>query len=614
MLTVATRGSIAERAAAPKCTDARAHSGVHHWFASGDDWCAASWHAAPSPRARVAVLCPSIAQEHLRGSRDFRVLAARLAHAGVSTLRFDYPATGNSTGDAIASDGASTDLGSRWCAAIRDAVAHARRLAPDAQVVLIGRRMGALLAARASSGIDGGVAACVMWEAALTGSGHLRELRLREGARLDVLFAKELDRREPGVAFQTEGHRFDALTIESLTQLSLDGLCPRASAVHLVGTLPDRLMRAVAGWSEVGGIRVESHRTADAAFDWARAEGPRLPEETFAAIGRIAVADVPISRGAGAERPPVTEPDRIVLRREGDSAIGERLLRFGERDAYFGALSTPERDTRIATAVLILGTGIEPSPGFGDSWTRFARKAAGQRAAVLRMDYRGNGESVVRDGGRENVSYQPGRADDVRAGVEWLRTQWPSARVVVAGICTGGYHGIHAAAQGVPIDDVIAINPQLWCTDESTMDQAPSEDLILARRSTQAAHDVGKWLRLVRGGYRLRDVRHAVRGLLGQIAVTALGRRSGGTLGGGMPRLDFKRLFPRHTSFQIIFSQDDPGYEHLLAHGRRPVRWLSNAPHIELRTMPGVDHTFSREWMRRQLDDALLEAIRKISA
>lgn len=592
-------------------SNARTHSGVHHWFRSGDDWCAASWHVAARPLARVAVLCPSIAQEHLRGQREFRLLAVRLAAAGVSTLRFDYPATGNSTGEAIAPDGLESDLAERWCAAICDAVAHARLRLPGAEVVLVGRRLGALLAARASASIDGGIAAAVMWEPSVSGVAQLRELRLREAARLDTLFANELDRMESGVAFQTEGHRFDAATVAGISALSLESLRPHTRDVHLVGAITDRVVRATERWSDGDDAsRITTHRTSDATFDWAKPEGPKAAEETLAVIERIAVGEaLPAPSPEQAFLPP-SEPDEIPIRRAGARAARERLLRFGVRDECFGVHSAPEQDGTVSTAVLLLGTGIEPTPGFGDSWTRFARSAAQRGIAVLRMDFRGIGESVVARGGQENVSYQTGRVDDVREGVAWLRSRWPAARIIVAGICTGGYYAIHSAADGANVDRVIAINPQLWCTDSSTVDQRFDESLVLARRAGSAANDSTKWMRLIRGGYRWEDISRAARGFV-QSAVSRLPvrRRDSETLGGGMPRLDLERLFPDSVPTHLIFSQDDFGYEHILAHGEKAARRLFGAAHIRLSTIEGSDHTFSREWMRRRLDQELLESI-----
>jgi hypothetical protein len=99
----------------------------------------------------------------------------------------------------------------------------------------------------------------------------------------------------------------------------------------------------------------------------------------------------------------------------------------------------------------------------------------------------------------------------------------------------------------------------------------------------------------------------ALRGLAQRAvgAIRTLGRKDG-SLGGGLPRLDLERLFPADAPIHLVFSQDDFGYEHMLAHGRRRVERLLARPHMRLHLIEGVDHTFSREWMRRRLDEEVL--------
>ena len=584
----------------------------HHWFRSGEDWCAATWQQASGAAARVAVLCPSIAQEHLRGQRHYRALARLLAEQGVSSLRFDYPATGNSTGDSIDEESGGPDLAARWTESIRDAVEHARSLSPGADVVIVARRFGALLAARALDGMSTPVTSLVLWDPSLTGHAHLRELRLREAARLDVLFAKELDRTDPGIALQSEGHRFGATTVEALTALTLDADAPRVRQIHVVGENGPRTQRVLARWeAQADAPSVTWHATSDAAFDWANPEGASLPDETLdavvRAVGEARAASAPSESSAPATTPRV----EISYASRGGRVIRERLERFGDDDALFGVHSFPADGGDAKAAVLVLATGIEPTPGFGDAWTRFARKAATRGVAVLRIDFRGNGESDAKPGGRENVSYLAGRVDDVRTGVAWLRERWPNVPVVVTGVCTGGFYGVHGAAARVPMDRVIAINPQLWCSEQdSASNSTPDQAVFVAQRSTAALQDASKWVRLLRGGYRREDVILAIRGLVARAlaGVRHVGR-SGGSLGGGLPRLDLTRLFPPDAPIDLVFSQDDFGYEHLLAHGRRKVARLLARPHMRLHLIEGVDHTFSREWMRRRLDEELLSLL-----
>jgi hypothetical protein len=184
---------------------------------------------------------------------------------------------------------------------------------------------------------------------------------------------------------------------------------------------------------------------------------------------------------------------------------------------------------------------------------------------------------------------------------------------VVTGICTGGFYGVHGASAGAGMDAVIAINPQLWCSETSSINVTPDVDVFAARRSAVAARDVNKWMRLLRGGYRLSDVVQALRGTMKRVAGSLNGGADGeSTLGGGLPRLDLVALFPPDVPMHLVFSEDDFGYEHLLAHGQARLEKLFEQPHLHLHRIAGVDHTFSREWMRKVLDEEVLELLAKL--
>jgi len=558
----------------------------------------------------VAVLCPSIAQEQLRGHRDFRVLASRLAARGVSTLRFDYPATGNSTGEMIRGAFGECDRAEQWCASIVDAVAHARDLVADADVVLVGRRMGALLSARASRMIPGGIQTCVLWEPVVSGATYLRELRLREATRL-VEWEEELNRVYAGIALQSEGHQFDAATVDGMSRLTLETLPPHARTVHLVGTDLQRAERAVAKWSDAERPgELSMHVAADAAFDWAVPEGQQLPETTLGLVESAIMAST-IERATPTTIAPLRADARVAHRGSGGSELTDAFVRFGPQERLFGVHTSSTAEVRVA--LLMLGTGVEPSPGLGDMWTSFARRAAPQGIAVLRMDYSGIGESLPATPDSENVSYHDCRLDDLRAGVAWLRARWPGAKLVVGGMCTGGYYGVHAGANGIAIDRVISINPQLYWTPGAPTDLRPAQEAFLAQRSAAAAADPSKWMRLLRGGYRWQDVKSAAKGMImRRLASAIVPAKTGGALSSGMPRLDFATQFPPTARVDLVFCTEDFGYGHLLAHGARQFRELVEQPHMALHLIPGDDHTFSRASMRAQLERVMLDVIAQV--
>jgi uncharacterized protein len=130
-------------------------------------------HHPPEARPRRdlgVVLCHPAVQEYNRSHWAFRRLAVMLARSGFSVLRFDYRGTGDSAGDL-------EDAGvPGWCADIREAADELRGLSGVRRISLVGFRLGAALAALASTtGLD--VQDLVLWEPAVDGREHLDDLR-----------------------------------------------------------------------------------------------------------------------------------------------------------------------------------------------------------------------------------------------------------------------------------------------------------------------------------------------------------------------------------------------------------------------------------------------------
>jgi pimeloyl-ACP methyl ester carboxylesterase len=112
------------------------------------------------------VLCSAIGQEGLRAHRSLRVLADQLAESGAAVLRFDYFGTGDSGGDSRAGRPAG------WMEDIRVAVDHLRDLSLVQRVVLIGLRLGGLLATLAEVRA---VSRLILWDPVPDGPTYLAE-------------------------------------------------------------------------------------------------------------------------------------------------------------------------------------------------------------------------------------------------------------------------------------------------------------------------------------------------------------------------------------------------------------------------------------------------------
>lgn len=126
----------------------------------------------PAPDAfagRGVLLCPPFGQEAIRSHRVFRVLADRLARAGIAALRFDYHGTGDADGD----DDEISLPG--WLDDVAAADALLRRRLGARQTVWLGLRLGAAVAALASARVGTPPRTLLLWDAVTDGPSWLAQ-------------------------------------------------------------------------------------------------------------------------------------------------------------------------------------------------------------------------------------------------------------------------------------------------------------------------------------------------------------------------------------------------------------------------------------------------------
>ncbi len=121
-------------------------------------------------RERAVLLCNPFGQEAVRIHRFFRVLADRLAHAGVACLRFDYHASGESLGEDH-----EADL-DRWVQDVLAADALLRQRAGVQAVDWLAPRLASALAVRASAQAPQTPQQLVLWEPVVSGAQYVEHL------------------------------------------------------------------------------------------------------------------------------------------------------------------------------------------------------------------------------------------------------------------------------------------------------------------------------------------------------------------------------------------------------------------------------------------------------
>ena len=108
--------------------------------------------------ARAVLICPPIGQEYIRTHWCLRLTANQLCRNGAHVLRMDYTGMGDSAGSL--QDVQSLD---QWIDDVLMGIKRLKELSGAGTVMLVGLRMGAMLAAQAAR-LSNDVNSLVLWE------------------------------------------------------------------------------------------------------------------------------------------------------------------------------------------------------------------------------------------------------------------------------------------------------------------------------------------------------------------------------------------------------------------------------------------------------------------
>ena len=432
-------------------------SATARWFGSSDRPLFGWFHVPEDGRARAGVvLCPSFGVEYLGADFTFRQLALDLESRRFAVVRLDYDGQGDS-------GGLSTDPGrvDAWQSSIATAVAELRELGAT-RTVLIGLRLGAVLAASAMHGTD----ALVLWDPARSGRTFLREQRallMMSESLTESLVDGSIE--GPGIVYRPE-------TVTGLGALDLATTAIDAGRV-LVLTRPDR---------------PADRRLADALaplprVDWADANGSAELLDQFYdidAVKTIRTIAEWVDGAVGPETTPVNAPAEartVVGRDPAGRPIVEEVVRLGPL-GLIGIATEPTVARRGPTA-LFLDVATDHHVGPSRLWVDLARSWAALGIRSVRFDFSGVCDSPVRPGQPANVSYAPEALEDI-VDVAHAVTPHDPTDVLLIGLCSGAYNAIDAAI-GLKPRAICAINPILTFVPDDVARGEPDPRRHIAR-------------------------------------------------------------------------------------------------------------------------------------
>lgn len=569
--------------------------------------CVGPYHRPEGESVRdvAVVICPPLGYEAICSHRALRELAQRLAEEGIAALRLDY----HGTGDSLGHDRLPQRVDA-WLASIDAAIVAVRRESHVRDVVLVGLRLGANLAAAAAAR-RGDLSGVVLFAPCASGKSFVRETRV-----LRLLAAAH-----EGMTAAAESDELDAagfiLTNETIAELTRSlawpeaRLAPRLLVLERDDGAVDSKVRAalessgsnvefatVLGYSA---MMVDPHCTTVP-----RAVNARIA--TWLASGHPKIASSELASRRTAEHgsaPAVLEGDGFT----------ERALWLGARSSIFAIVTTPIDEAARRGTVVLLNPGSVHHIGSNRMHVNWARAWAKAGFVVARIDVGGIGESPPASGQPENQTYSTSAVPDVEAVMAELARNSPSSPVVLIGMCSGAYAAFHSALSATKRSSnkapnrpsgVVLINPQTFHFHPG--DPLEVNPLTATRHYKKSLSDPSKWKRLFTGQV---DIARGANALY-RIAVRKLKNEIGRRIEGHDVGRELATIASRIDTL-LVYSASDPGLDYLAVQAPKALHKLRTVPKFRMSLIDDADHTFTLIDAQRRLETMLTEHLERVA-
>lgn len=548
----------------------------------------------PTAGRRGVLIVGPLGDEALNSYRSLVLLAEALAASGHPTLRLHYAGEGDSAG---------ADAGlEAWLHTIEDGVAWLHRSCGAAAVTVVGVRIGASLALRASHTL----AAVDSFVLLLPIGGRRLLNELTVIAQMTQRTWQTSSRFDPRGWLEANGLRLDRATRDALRALEPgDAGCAAGARVLIVDAPRSPATPALVRRLHEAGAVVEARADDQAPQMLRDSHLARVPHDVIAVVTRwIGELGAPAGDRAGTQGEPAVPTLEL--------GFGvETPIAFGAAGALFGILCTPALGSD-APAVLLANTSANPRFGNARIAVELARRLAALGIASLRMDGAGMGDAAVWSG-EIGTPYSDATTSDVCLGVAELSRRF-GRPVVVLGVCSGAYHALQAAQCDARVGGLVLINLQRFVWREG---DPPDELRRTALRPTafylRHIRDPRSWRRLIAADFdvlnlvrvlAMRALRRAIAALDPVIAPV-----SGGATQVGRVRRAVATLGLRSVPVLYVLGRNDPGREELAAYFGADGRLLTRQPNVTLRILADSDHTLSSAPVRAELIETVGEWI-----
>lgn len=411
-------------------------------------------------RDLCAVFCPvPFGYENVCSHRGLRTVADQLARAGIASLRFDFPGTGDSDGvhDVEA-----------WIAAVGEAVATAKRETGCTHIALIGVGFGGTIAlAAVDRGVD--VDKLILWGSPSKGRAWLREQRafhkvaVPEGSLRDPRYPPAPP--TPEGLEELSGFAMSTEVAAAITALDLDKASWPAERKR-----PQTLVitRRLTG-DEKTLVKAMAAREITPKLEVVDGYGNMFAEPHLSVVPQP-IADLVrawLVDGAQprAKYPPPPPLDGVLGRsaatKIGKDGLVEEIARYKQgADGLLFSIETRPIGKAPKPTWIVFNTGRAVRHiGPNRIWVRYARELAKQGYATLRLDGRSVGDS---DGDGNGLMpneeyYQQHIYDDIEDVMQQATAQG-ATQFFMSGICSGATACYQVAWRRKDVRGILMLN------------------------------------------------------------------------------------------------------------------------------------------------------------
>ena len=564
---------------------------------------------------RGVIVCGAHGFEDLCSRASMRLLAEEISSRNIPVLRFDWRGTADSEGDGEAPHRVAT-----WLGNIGEAARKLVEMTGVEEIVLIGLRLGALLALEAARDIS--PVRLVLLAPPASGRALKRELEVmsrifqgKPGAAEDAGF--------DGVA--AAGFRISRETLDDMAMVGSRRFSGAKDCVTLVlaqnldgSPLADKL-RETGADVVVEPFEGYAEMMCDptAALPPAKAIA-RIAD--FVAEGVASSSLQPEERSAGArlegwpqslsfETPAAQAPqdegeghDPAILATD---LWREEAALFGPGNRLVGVYCQRAAGERRKSAVIFLNSGGVYHIGWARMFVDMARHLAANGVASLRMDLSGVGDSLSPVGADRAPLFDRGLTQDVEAAIDWLYARG-IRDVSLFGACSGAYQAFHAAVQDKRVTRIALVNQSCFVYGPTYAMQ------IEAWRRTKAADVTMRMASEGPADSEHRGARALLFSLAKKVVKAGLVHATDATFAirRRVPGLNsverwFGELSARGAEVLLVYSENDPGLAELERHLGARSHDTTPLPGVRTALIADSDHELTPQAARKALSATL---------